>query len=131
MKYIVYLRKMNLSHFFQNYLIKENRMKTKVKSSEKKIQTILDKYAGSNRDSLIVLLQDIQDAAGYLSKDVMVAVANQLNVPVNKVYGVASFYNQFRFHPIGRYHISICRGTACHVKGSLTILEYIQPARPK
>ncbi|HNT30427.1 MAG TPA: NAD(P)H-dependent oxidoreductase subunit E [bacterium] len=49
-----------------------------------------------------------------------------MKLPVSKVYGVATFYNQFRFHAPGKYHIQLCRGTACHVKGSLGVLEAVK-----
>ena len=53
---------------------------------------------------------------GYLSRDAVVRIGQHLRLPASKVYGVATFYNQFRFQPLGRYHIQVCRGTACHVK---------------
>ena len=72
------------------------------------------------------MLQDIQDKEGFLSRDSVVAVAEHLKLPSSKVYGVATFYNQFRFHPLGKYHIEVCRGTACHVKGSAEVLEELK-----
>jgi NADH-quinone oxidoreductase E subunit len=87
------------------------------------IEPILKKYSGSGRDALIPLLQEIQEAEGYLSRDSVIRVAGQLGLPASKVYGVATFYNQFRFQPKGKYHFMVCRGTACHVKGSLRLLE--------
>ncbi len=78
------------------------------------------------RDALIGILQEIQEKEGYLSREQMIAVGRQLKLPVSKVYGVATFYNQFRFHAPGKYHIQLCRGTACHVKGSLGVLEAVK-----
>ncbi|MDR3046823.1 MAG: NADH-quinone oxidoreductase subunit NuoE [Bacteroidales bacterium] len=90
------------------------------------IDSILAKYDNSGRDSLIALLQEIQEADGYLSEEAIVKTGKTLNIPTSKIYGVATFYNQFRFEPEGKYHIQVCRGTACHVLGSLTVLQELE-----
>ena len=90
------------------------------------IDTILDSHSDAGRSSLIPILQEIQESIGYLSRDAIVRVGRNLGLPASKIYGVATFYNQFRFSPVGTYHIQVCRGTACHVKGSLPILEALQ-----
>jgi len=90
------------------------------------LQDILDKYSEKSRDQLIPILQDIQEYVGYLSEESIVKVGKHLGIPVSKIYGVATFYNQFRFQAVGKYHIQVCRGTACHVLGSLTVLEELQ-----
>lgn len=90
------------------------------------ITEILDRYRGGSRESLIPLLQDVQEICGYLPKDAVTKVAEFLKLPTSKVYGVATFYNQFRFDPIGRFHVQVCRGTACHVKGSARVLAAIE-----
>ncbi len=84
---------------------------------------ILESYKEAKRDSLIPILQEVQELEGYLSKQSIVEIGRYLKLPVSKIYGVATFYNQFRFQPKGKYHILVCRGTACHVKGSEKILE--------
>jgi len=91
-----------------------------------KIDLILKEYKGAKRDSLIPLLQDIQEIEGFLSENSIVKVGNILNLPTSKIYGVATFYNQFRFQPNGKYHLQVCRGTACHVLGSSTVLKEIE-----
>ena len=68
---------------------------------------IIRRYKGAGRDSLIPLLQDIQEVEGWLSQDALTSVGNLLNMPVSKVYGVATFYNQFRFQPQGKFQIKI------------------------
>ena len=78
------------------------------------------------RGSLISILQDLQEKHGYLSREGIHEVADYLELPVSKVYGVATFYNQFTLVPPGKYRIQICRGTACHVKGSLNLLEQLE-----
>lgn len=87
------------------------------------ISEILTRYPKEARNNLIPILQDIQDENGYLSKEAVVEVGKWLQVPTSKIYGVATFYNQFRFNSPGKYHIQICRGTACHVLNSSTVLE--------
>jgi NADH-quinone oxidoreductase subunit E len=90
------------------------------------LDPIVSKYPAGRRDALIPLLQDVQEAHGYLSRDAVVRIGRHLRLPASKVYGVATFYNQFRFQPLGRFHIQLCRGTACHVKGSHQTLNAIQ-----
>lgn len=90
------------------------------------LEPILKKYPDAGRDALIPILQDVQQTVGYLSREAVVQVGRHLGLPASKVYGVATFYNQFRFQPVGRFHIQICRGTACHVKGSAAILETLK-----
>ncbi len=93
---------------------------------KEQINSILSKYSNAQRDGLIPILQDIQETTGYLSEEAIVMVGKQLKLPTSKIYGVATFYNQFRFSPVGKFHIQVCRGTACHVLGSATVLEEIQ-----
>lgn len=80
----------------------------------------------AQRDSLIPLLQQVQQRFGYLPREAMVRIGEHLGLPVSKIYGVATFYNQFRFKPPGRYHIQVCRGTACHVRGSSDVLDALK-----
>ncbi len=90
--------------------------------SEPKYHEVLEKYPKS-REHLIPILQDMQEFEGFLSRDGIFAVADYLGLPESKIYGVATFYNQFKLSQPGKYQILICRGTACHVKGSLNLLE--------
>jgi NADH-quinone oxidoreductase subunit E len=99
-----------------------------VATTTHEIDGILKDFSGSKRDSLIPLLQKVQEIQGYLSRDAVAKIARHLNLPSSKIYGVATFYNMFRFQPKGRNHIQICRGTACHVKGSKKVLETVQTA---
>lgn len=78
------------------------------------------------RDALIPILQELQEAEGYLSREAIVDVGRRLGLPASKIYGVATFYNQFRFEPLGKFHIQICRGTACHVKGAAAVMDRLQ-----
>jgi len=67
---------------------------------------------------LIPLLQAVQDEFGYISEEAIARIGSHLSLPTSKVYGLATFYNQFSFSPRGLYHISLCNGTACHMAGS-------------
>ncbi|MFH1732244.1 MAG: NAD(P)H-dependent oxidoreductase subunit E [Planctomycetota bacterium] len=87
------------------------------------IMSVLEKHAGARRDLLIPMLQEVQGRCGYISKEAVARIGEHLGLALAKVYGVATFYNQFRFQPKGKYHFVVCRGTACHVKGSLRVLE--------
>jgi NADH-quinone oxidoreductase E subunit len=92
----------------------------------KNTEEILTGYPAASRDALIPILQEIQLHQEYLSEESVVKVGRHLRIPASKIYGVATFYNQFRFKPKGKFHIEVCRGTACHVLGSLTVLEHLE-----
>lgn len=88
----------------------------------KDIQSSLSKMDNA-RSNLIPILQLVQNKLSYLPRDAIYIVAKHLGISFPEVYGVATFYNQFRFNPPGRNPIKICMGTACHVKGGDIILE--------
>jgi NADH-quinone oxidoreductase E subunit len=90
------------------------------------VDSILKKHPRAGRDALIPILQEVQENQGYLSREAVVRIGKHLNLPTTKIFGVATFYNQFRFQPKGKYHVTVCRGTACHVKGSNRVLEMAQ-----
>ena len=91
----------------------------------KELDEILSSYHGLESD-LIPILQDIQSDFGYLPEELMKDVSRFIGIPESELYGVATFYQQFRFTPIGRKHIVVCEGTACHVKGANKIIESIE-----
>ena len=80
----------------------------------------------AEESSLIPLLQEAQDRDGYVSPGKVEQIADFLKLTESQVYGVASFYSQFRFSPPGEHSISVCLGTACHVNGGETLLETIE-----
>jgi len=90
------------------------------------VNHILSEYANCGSDSLIPILQKIQDEEGFLSRQAVIEVGKTLDIPASKIYGVATFYNQFRFEALGKYHVQVCRGTACHVLGSATVLQELE-----
>lgn len=91
-----------------------------------KVQEILQQYPNAGHDNLIPILQQVQEHLGFLSEEAVVEVSKFLKMPASKVFGVATFYNQFRFTQPGKYHVQVCRGTACHVLGSATVLQEIE-----
>ncbi len=93
-------------------------------SEQPSLEAILARHDQS-RDHLIPLLQEVQEHFRFLSPEAVQAVADHLQLSINDVYGVATFYAQFRFVPPGLHHIKVCEGTACHVRGSDRILESI------
>ncbi|MBM7855110.1 NADH-quinone oxidoreductase subunit E/NADP-reducing hydrogenase subunit HndA [Desulfohalotomaculum tongense] len=93
--------------------------------SNKKIDELILKYRG-NPNGLIVVLAAIQQEMGYLPKDLMIKVAEELNVPLTDVYGVATFYAAFTLRPRGRHSINLCLGTACYVKGAPEVQAAIE-----
>jgi NADH-quinone oxidoreductase subunit E len=92
------------------------------------VQSILERHRDAGREALIPLLQELQEAEGFISEEAVTAIGKHLRLPASKIYGVATFYNQFRFQPRGRYHVMVCRGTACHVKNSARVLDTVRRA---
>ncbi len=90
------------------------------------LQDLFEKYPNRRREDLIPLLQEIQDVCGYLSEEYITRVGEYLDISVNKIYGVTTFYDNFRFVPAGKYHVKLCHGTACHVAGATTILNELE-----
>lgn len=91
------------------------------KELENYILTLEDK-----KSSLIIILHKAQEIFGYIPEEVQEFIAEKIEVPVSKVYGVVSFYNFFSMEPKGKYPISVCTGTACYVRGAEKILEALQ-----
>lgn len=89
------------------------------------LKPVLDKYAGV-KGSLITILQNAQEIYGYLPTEVLYEVAANTGNSPAKVMGVATFYTQFRFKPVGKYLILLCKGTACHVNGSEMIAQTLK-----
>ena len=86
------------------------------------LDEVIAKFS-KEREHLISILQEVQAEYGYLSTESINRISGYLNLPSSKIFGVATFYNQFRLTAPGRIQIAICRGTACHVKGSLNLLD--------
>ena len=92
---------------------------------EERLNTVLSSFEGE-KSELIPILQHVQAEFGYLPEKAMFEVAKFIGAPESRVYAVASFYAQFRFTPMGKHHIMMCRGTACHVRGAPRILDEVK-----
>ena len=90
----------------------------------KKLEEVIAS-ANGDKSRLMAVMQDAQAIYGYLPYEVQCKIAEGLDVPVEKVYGVATFYAQFALSPKGKYNISVCLGTACYVKGAQQVLDKI------
>jgi len=90
------------------------------------VDTILESYQPLSVSALIPILQDLHEHFGYLPEAALDHVGRALDISTTRIYGVATFYNQFRLQPLGKHVIRVCRGTACHVKGSASLLEALE-----
>lgn len=101
-------------------------------TAEDKLITELKSYIDSKKGKehpesyLIDILHKAQSLYGYLKKDVMDFVAEEMNIPTAHIWGVATFYHYFNLKPIGKYVIAVCMGTACYVKGAVDVLDAIK-----
>jgi len=93
-----------------------------VKSYTDKVDSGIDSYA-DKKELLISLLQDIQAEFNYLPRDVLVRVSQKLDIPLSQVFGVATFFRAFSLEPRGRHLVTVCLGTACHVRGAHRMVD--------
>ena len=91
---------------------------------QESVQKILDTHARS-RTALIEVLHDIQSAYGYLPEDALKAVSTQLGTPLIEVFRVANFYKAFKLKPVGKHLLTLCMGTACHVRGADKLVDEV------
>jgi NADH:ubiquinone oxidoreductase subunit E len=80
----------------------------------------------NDKKALITILQKVQEKIGYISEEAVSQIAESLEISEGEIFGVATFYAQFRFNPPGEHNIKVCLGTACHVRGAARILDAIQ-----
>ncbi len=90
-----------------------------------RIEEILQRFPQIKRNALIPLLQAVQDEFGYISEEAISRIGTHLSLASSKVYGLATFYNQFSFSPRGYYHVVLCNGTSCHMAGSGELVSEI------
>ena len=90
-----------------------------------KVDELIKPYVGK-KEMLIPALQKVQDYFGYLPRPAVEQVSKRMRIPLSRLYGVATFYAQFKMKPRGRYIIRVCQGTACHIQGSPKIAERIE-----
>jgi NADH:ubiquinone oxidoreductase subunit E len=87
------------------------------------LDIIIKKFKQGRREDLIPLLQEIEGEHGFLSEEAIVKVGSHLGLSTTKIYGLATFYDQFRFIPSGKIHIKICHGTSCFMNGSQAVID--------
>ncbi len=90
------------------------------------IEKNISEHETQEKSPLIPVLQDIQTIYGWLPEQALVRASRKLKVPSIELYGVASFYEQFRLKPLGDYHIVVCTGTACHVRGAPLLMSELE-----
>jgi NADH:ubiquinone oxidoreductase subunit E len=90
------------------------------------LDIIFKRYKQGKREDLIPLLQEIQESIGYLSEDAIVQIGAFLGLSTTKIFGLATFYDRFRFFPAGKIQIRICHGTSCFLNGSQAIIDKIK-----
>jgi len=93
--------------------------------AKSKVNEIIEHWE-EKESFLIEMLQDVQDEHNYLPQDVLVELVERLNIPMSRIYHIATFYKAFSLRPRGKYQVNICMGTACHVKGGPRILEAVE-----
>jgi NADH-quinone oxidoreductase subunit E len=98
----------------------------KMSRMESSLEIILSKYKPARREDLIPILQEIQEVSGFLSEDSIVSVGKLLGLSTTKIYGLATFYDQFRFIPAGKIHLKVCNGTTCFLNGSRPVIKKIK-----
>ncbi len=97
-----------------------------MKMTEKHAENIISRYRTIRREDLIPVLQEICEAEGYLSRETIVKVARAAGLSTTKVFGLATFYDNFRFSPRGKVHLVICNGTTCYLNGSGALLARLK-----
>ncbi|HBI73938.1 MAG TPA: NAD(P)H-dependent oxidoreductase subunit E [Lachnospiraceae bacterium] len=95
------------------------------KEQESALLKVIDERR-NEKGSLMPILQKAQEIYGYLPIEVQTIISNKLNIPLERIYGIVTFYSQFSLYPKGKYKVSVCLGTACYVKGSGDIFNKIQ-----
>lgn len=88
-----------------------------------RLEEILMQFPQIKRNALIPMLQAVQDEFGFISEEAISRIGAHLSLPTSKVYGLATFYNQFSFSPRGHYHVVLCNGSSCHMSGAEELLK--------
>jgi len=105
--------------------VKEVRDPVDIPDNFQKLQQVIDEYK-DRPGSLIPIMQKAQDIFGYLPMKVQQYIADGLNVPLQNIYGISTFYAQFTLEPKGEHSIGLCMGTACYVRGAQLVLDKVQ-----
>lgn len=92
------------------------------------IEEILRRYRSGSHDNLIPILQEVQGEEGYIPEEAIIKIGSFLGMSTTKIYGLATFYDQFRFVPFGKVHLRICNGTTCFINGSTPVINAVKEA---
>ncbi len=99
-------------------------MKT-AKTKKKSVKDIIKKYE-SDKTAMIAILQDVQEEFRYLPKEALSSISKQMDVPLTRIYEIATFYNAFSLKPRGKNLVEVCAGTACHVQGAANLMDRLE-----
>jgi NADH-quinone oxidoreductase subunit E len=108
-----------------NRIIKETKCEQEDCLDLSLLEPLIIKYKGK-KGNLIPLLQGAQDLYGFIPETVFIKISGETGIPLCDLYGVATFYAQFRLHPVGKHIIKVCHGTACHVQNAIEITESLE-----
>ena len=102
-----------------------SKVKTIVDSYSERVDSLIDSYA-DKKEQLISLLQDIQAEFNYIPSDVLIKVSQKLDIPLSQVFSVATFFRAFSLKPRGRHLVTVCLGTACHVRAAPRLVDKLE-----
>ncbi len=100
-------------------------IRTIIENNAGKVESLIDSYV-DKKEQLISLLQDIQSEYNYIPQDVLIKISQKLDIPLSQVFSVATFFQAFSLKPRGRHTITVCLGTACHVKGGQRLVDKME-----
>ena len=100
-------------------------IQTILESNAEKVEGLIESYVGK-KEQLISLLQDVQAEFNYIPQDVLVRISQKLEIPLSQVFSVATFFQAFSLKPRGRHTITVCLGTACHIKGGQRLVDKME-----
>jgi NADH-quinone oxidoreductase subunit E len=101
------------------------KVKAIVETSSEKVESLIESYI-DKKEELISLLQDVQAEFNYIPQDVMVRISLKLDIPLTQIFSVATFFRAFSLKPRGRHVLTVCLGTACHVRGGQRLVNKIE-----
>jgi NADH-quinone oxidoreductase subunit E len=108
-----------------DFTLDATNLQTLIETHAGKVDNLIDSYA-DKKEQLIALLQDIQSEFNYLPRDVLVKVSQRLDIPLSQVFGVATFFRAFSLKPRGRHLVTVCLGTACHIRGGQRLVDKME-----
>ncbi len=107
------------------FVLDATKLQSLIETHAGKVDSLIDSYA-DKKEQLIALLQDIQTEFNYLPRDVLVKVSQRLDIPLSQIFGVATFFRAFSLKPRGRHLVTVCLGTACHIRGGQRLVDKME-----